>query len=261
MPKASVNSIELNYQIDGPEGAPWLTFSNSLACNLSMWDGQVAVLAGPYRTLRYDKRGHGASDAPAGDYSFPELAKDVVGLWDALGIETSDYCGLSMGGMTGIGLLLDHADRIGKAAICDCRADAPPMFHDMWFERRGEYEKDGIEAVVEGNLERWFTEACRAENPSWLDAVREMIRTMSANGFIGCTAALMNLDYLKRMDAITGDVMFLVGAQDGPHPGAMAEMQGKVAGSSLVVIENAAHLPNLEQPQAFNAALKSYFGV
>jgi 3-oxoadipate enol-lactonase len=261
MPKASVNGTTLNYVIDGPEDAPWLTFSDSLACNLSMWDGQVAELAGPFRTLRYDKRGHGESDGPAGDYSFPELARDVVALWDHLGIKESDFCGLSMGGMTGIGLLLDHADRIGKAAICDCRADAPPMFHDMWIERRGAYEAGGIEAMVDGNLERWFTEACRQENPPWLEDVRAMIRTTSSNGFMGCTAALMNLDYLKRMDAITGDVMFLVGAQDGPHPDAMAEMQSKVAGSSLVVVENAAHLPNLEQPEAFNAALKSYFGV
>ena len=261
MPKASVNGFDLNYQIDGPEGASWLTFSNSLATNLSMWDAQMAALAGPYRTLRYDKRGHGDSDAPMGDYSFPELAEDVVALWDALGIQKSDFCGLSMGGMTGIGLLLDHADRIGKAAICDCRADAPAMFRDMWVERRAGFEAGGIEAVVEGNLERWFTEACRAENPPWLDDVRAMIRTLSATGFMGCTTALMNLDYLKRMDAIRGEVMFLVGAEDGPHPDAMAEMHGKVPGSQFVVIENAAHLPNLEQPEAFNAALKSFFGV
>lgn len=261
MPKASVNGIELNYQIDGPESAPWLTFSDSLACNLSMWDGQVAELAGPYRTLRYDKRGHGESEGPAGDYSFDQLALDVVALWDALGIEKSDFVGLSMGGMTGIGLLLDHGDRIGKAAICDCPADAPPMFHDMWIERRGAFKKGGIDAMVDGNLERWFTEPTRASEPLWMDGVRDMIRTTSANGFMGCTAALMNLDYLKRMDAITGDVMFLVGAQDGPHPDAMAEMQAKVAGSTLVVIDNAAHLPNLEQPQAFNAALQSYFGI
>ena len=261
MPKASVNGTTLNYRIDGPESAPWLTFSNSLACNLSMWDGQVSALAGPYRTLRYDKRGHGDSDGPAGDYSFPELARDVIGLWDTLGIAKSGFVGLSMGGMTGIGLLLDHGDRIGKAAICDCRADAPAMFHDMWIERRGGFEKDGIEAVVDGNLERWFTEACHAKNPPWLDDVRAMIRTMSANGFMGCTAALMKLDYLKRMDAITGEVMFLVGAEDGPHPEAMAEMHGKVPGSQMVVIENAAHLPNLEQPEAFTAALKSFLDV
>ena len=261
MPKAAVNGFELHYQIDGPEDAPWLTFSNSLATNLSMWDRQVAELAGPYRTLRYDKRGHGQSDGPPGEYRFEQLAEDVVALWDAVGIDRSDYVGLSMGGMTGIGLLLDHGDRIGKAAICDCRADAPSFFHDMWVDRRAAFEKDGIEAVVEGNLERWFTEACRNENPPWLDDVRAMIRTTSANGFMGCTSALMNLDYLGRMDHIDGDVCFIVGAQDGPHPDAMAEMQAKVAGSQLVVIEDAAHLPNLEQPAAFNAALTSFFGV
>ena len=169
--------------------------------------------------------------------------------------------GLSMGGMTGIGLLLDHADRLGKTAICDCRADAPEMFHDMWVERRADIEKGGIEAVVEGNLQRWFTEECLAENPAWLDDVRAMIRTTSHNGFMGCTSALMNLDYFKRMDAISGEVMFLVGAQDGFHPDVMAAMHEKVPGSQFVTIEGAAHLPNIEKPDHFNAALKSFFGV
>lgn len=258
MATATVNGADLNYRIEGPEGAPWLTFSNSLATDMALWDDQAAALRDRFRILRYDTRGHGGSSGPSGDYSFDELVSDVVGLWDHLGIESSSLVGLSLGGMTGLGLLLAHPERVTQAAICDCRADAPQMFYDMWVERRAAYRDHGIEAVVEGNLQRWFTPEFLATNPPMLDGVRAMIRRTSGNGFIGCTGALMTLDYLKDLPKITGDVLFVVGAQDGPHPDAMRQMHEAVPGSGYEVIEDAAHLPNLEQPQRFNEILSAY---
>lgn len=258
MPKADVNGVSLNYRIDGPEGAPWLTFSNSLAADLTMWDPQVGPLADRFRVLRYDTRGHGDSSGPEGDYSFDDLVGDVAGLWDALGVDRSRYVGLSLGGMTGLGLALDHANRLDRAVICDCRADAPEFFVNMWLERRAGLAKNGIEAVVEGNLERWFTEAYRAEDPPLLDDVRAMIRRTSAEGFVGCTGALMSLDYMRRIGAVAVPMLFVVGADDGPHPDVMRAMHEAVAGSKLAVIDNAAHLPNLERPQAFNAAIAAF---
>ncbi len=106
--KVTSNGISFNCEIDGPEGAPWITFSNSLCTNVTMWDDQVAALKDDFRLLRYDKRGHGGTDAPEGPYSFDMLVDDVVGLWDALDIEKSHFVGLSMGGMTALGLALDH---------------------------------------------------------------------------------------------------------------------------------------------------------
>lgn len=255
MPTIKANGIEINYRIDGAEGAPWLTFSNSLACDLPLWDGQLAAVEADYRVLRYDTRGHGASEAPAGDYSFDDLIGDVVGLWDALGIARSSFVGLSLGAMTGLGLALDHADRLSKAVICDCRADAPKFFIDMWIERRALLTERGMEGVVEDNIERWFSPGFRAGGSPLLDQVRAMIRRTSQAGFMGCTAALMALDFLPRLGEITVPISFVVGALDGHHPEEMAKMQGLVAGSGITVIEDAAHLPNIEQPAAFTAAL------
>ena len=115
--KVTANGVALNCEIEGREGAPWLTFSNSLATNLHMWDDQAAALAEDFRILRYDKRGHGRSDVPAGAYDFPMLVGDVIGLWDVLGIEKSHFVGLSIGGMTAMGLALDHADRLDSIVI------------------------------------------------------------------------------------------------------------------------------------------------
>ena len=257
MPRAKVNGIEINYRIDGAEDAPWLTFSNSLACDLSMWDGQMQVVENDFRVLRYDTRGHGKSEGPPGDYSFDELRDDVVELWRTLGIESSTFVGLSLGGMTGLGLSLDHGARIPKAVICDCRADAPQSFYDMWIERRAGLTKNGIEAVVDYNMQRWFTPKFLAEDAPILGDVREMIRGTSKDGFMGCTGALMKLDYFSRIGEIKVPIRFIVGALDGFHPDEMAKMHECVEGSTLTLIDDAAHLPNIEQPEAFNKALRN----
>jgi len=110
-------------RIDGPEDAPWLTFSNSLNTNYSMWDGQVERLSGRYRILRYNTRGHDGTGAPPGPWELEDLASDIVGLWDALGIETSHFVGLSIGGMTGQALALNWPELIGAYVLADTRAD------------------------------------------------------------------------------------------------------------------------------------------
>ena len=128
MPDIDVNGCRLNYRIDGPDGAPWITFSNSLATDLHLWDGQVALLADRYRILRYDTRGHGKSAPAPGAYDFAALESDVIGLWDALGIARSHYVGLSLGGSTGIGLAIHYPDRMASLSACDCRVTAPAPF-------------------------------------------------------------------------------------------------------------------------------------
>ena len=126
--KIQVGDIVLNTRVEGRSDAPWVTFCNSLATDLTMYDAQAAALAGDYRILRYDRRGHGGSETPDGPYSWDQMVNDVVGLWDALGIEKSHYVGLSMGGMTGIGVSLKCPERMLSLSACDCRADAPEFF-------------------------------------------------------------------------------------------------------------------------------------
>ncbi len=157
--KAEANGIAIDYVIDGPEGAPWITFSNSLATDVSMWDDQVAALDGEFRMLRYDKRGHGATEAVEGPYSFDMLVEDVVGLWDALDIEKSHFVGLSMGGMSALGLALKYPERLDGVVISNARGDAPPAFRDAWDQRIEFVEQNGMAALATPTVERWCSES------------------------------------------------------------------------------------------------------
>jgi 3-oxoadipate enol-lactonase len=177
------NGVKLNVEIEGREGAPWLTFSNSLATDLTMWDAQVAALKDRYRILRYDKRGHGKSDAPKGPYDLPMLVKDVIGLWDHFGIRRSHFVGLSIGGMTALGLGIDHAARLLSIVPCDCRADSPAEFRDSWDPRIAVAEgPQGCAGLVPATLERWFTAETRKAHPDRMAYMTKLISTTSVAG-------------------------------------------------------------------------------
>jgi 3-oxoadipate enol-lactonase len=253
------NGISFNTQVEGAEGAPWITFSNSLACNLSMWDGQVAALRDDYRILRYDTRGHGGTAVPGGPYSFDMLVGDVIGLWDALGIERGHFIGLSLGGMTALGLALGHAGRLSSITVCNARAEAPPEFRDLWDTRIATVGENGMEAIIDATLERWFTPGFAAGDPPVLDRVRDMIRATAPRGYIGCARALQGLDYLPRLGGISLPALFIAGAGDGATPPeGMRAMHQAVANSQYVELDPAAHISNLEQPEAFNDALTTF---
>src|SRR5947209_5228042 len=191
--RIKANGIEINYQVEGSERAPWLILSNSLATNLAMWDEQARALSGAFRVLRYDQRGHGGTDAPAGRYSFELLIADAVALMDALGIKQAHFAGLSMGGATALGLAQKHADRLDKVVVCDSPCQSTPASAQQWEERIAIAQKQGMEALVEPTAGRWFPpEALQAEAPH-IDKVRQMIRSTPVNGFIGCAAALAPL--------------------------------------------------------------------
>src|SRR5262245_31455529 len=130
--RIKANGITFNYEIDGLDGAPVLVLSNSLACNVSMWDPQAAELARSLRVLRYDQRGHGGTDAPAGRYTFDLLITDALGLLDALSIERAHFCGLSMGGATALGLAQRHGERFDGIIICDSPCASTPATAQQW---------------------------------------------------------------------------------------------------------------------------------
>ncbi|MBT7758044.1 MAG: alpha/beta fold hydrolase, partial [Rhodospirillaceae bacterium] len=135
MPKANVNGIDLYYEVSGTAGGPWLTFSNSLRTDHTMWAPQVPEFSRDFRVLTYDVRGHGQSEATEGPYSADLLCRDLTGLWDHLGIAKSHFVGLSLGGMTGMRLGMEFADYIDKLVICDCRGDSPPEILASWKDR------------------------------------------------------------------------------------------------------------------------------
>ncbi|QFS82827.1 3-oxoadipate enol-lactonase 2 [Roseivivax sp. THAF40] len=260
--QADLGSVTLHYRIDGPDGAPWLILSNSLGADLSMWDDQIPVLTGTYRVLRYDTRGHGGSSTPEGPYSFDDLLGDVLGLMDHLGIETAAFMGLSMGGMTGLGLAIHHPDRITQVICADGRADAPEPFRAMWDERIAKVEAGGLEAIADGTLASWLTEDWRAENPERVAAIRDMVLANDPTGYIACCRALQGLDYLRHLPEAGAPILFVGGSEDkGAAPEVMQAMAEATPGGAYIAIPDAAHVANINRPEAFNIAISDVLGL
>jgi 3-oxoadipate enol-lactonase len=258
--KVKANGIDINYQIDGPEGAPWLVFSNSLATTTAMWDDQAAALKDSFRVLRYDQRGHGGTDAPAGRYPFDTLLDDALGLLDALAIRKTHFAGLSMGGATALGLAERHPDRFGRIIVCDSPCQSTPQTSQQWEERIVVAREKGMEALVEVTVGRWFPPETVAKNPPHLDKVRAMIRTTPVNGFIGCAAALADHDYATAVATVKSPVLFLVGEKDAPAP-AMRKLSEKLPGSRYVELPGAGHISNMDRPAEFTEAIRDFLAA
>lgn len=258
--KAEVNGFNINYEIRGTEGKPWLTFSNSLATDMRMWDDQVAAFSDDYRILTYDKRGHGKSDAPEGGYMMEDLASDIVALWDHLGIEKTYFCGLSIGGMTAQALLLNHPERLIATVISNSMAVCEPQFVAAWDDRMKLAREKGMDALLEGTMSRWFTEGFRKSGAPVLDKVVDMItKTTTAQGYCGCAHAIQHLDYLDKLKTIDAPVLLIAGAHDGgtPEPG-MAKMHKEFPNSEYIILD-AAHIANIELPALYNDNLRGFF--
>ncbi len=240
-------------------GAPWIVLSNSLGSSMMMWDDQLALLGRTYRVLSYDTRGHGASDAPAGPYSFPDLAGDVLALMDHYKVDKASYMGLSLGGMTGLALALHHADRFDRIVCCDARADAPEPFVKSWDDRMAVIDEKGLGAILGGTMERWFVEAWRTAEPARLKAFETEFLKTSIAGYKGCAEALKSLNFLKDLGSIKLPMLYVCGEQDMGAPiTAMKAMADATPGSSLAGIPDAAHLPNVDNAPAFNRAIASF---
>jgi 3-oxoadipate enol-lactonase len=252
------NGISINYEIDGPAGAPWLIFSNSLATNLTTWDDQAGEFKRGFRVLRYDQRGHGTTEAPGGRYSFDVLINDALALMDALAIQKAHFAGLSMGGATALGMAELHPERLEKVIVCDSPCQSTAASTQQWEERIAVAEKQGMEALVEPTVTRWFPPEAIKTNPPHLDKIRQMIRSTPLQGFIGCAAALANHDYASAATSVKLPVLFVAGEKDGVTPAAMRKLSERVAGSRYVELAGAGHISNLDAPDAFNRALAEF---
>lgn len=253
------SGLKLNTKIDGAPNKPWIVLSNSLGASLAMWDPQIAFLTENYRVLRYDTRGHGASDAPKGPYDFGNLVGDVTGLMDALNIDKASFMGLSMGGMTGLGLALNHGDRISRVVCADGRADAPDPFRAMWDQRMAAVTENGMSGIVDGTLATWFTEAWRTANPEELARIRSMVLGSDPAGYIACCQALKSLDYLRHLGGVSIPVLYVGGSEDkGAAPDVMQALAEATPGAAFHEVPDAAHVANINQPEAFNVAIAEF---
>jgi 3-oxoadipate enol-lactonase len=257
--RVSVNGIQINYTLEGPADGPVVTMSHSLATDLSMWDPQAKALAQRYRVLRYDTRGHGGSDAPAGAYSLGQLADDARGLLKALGVAKTHWIGLSMGGMIGQALALSSPELLKSVSLCDTSSRIPPDMRHLWDERIATVEAKGMEPMVEPTVARWFTPTFLETRKDAVEPVKAMIRKTPPKGYVGCCHAIRVLDLTDRLSAIKLPTLIIVGAQDLGTPVAASQaIHERIQGSELVILDPASHLSNLEQPQAFTEALQTF---
>ncbi len=260
--KINANGINVNYVLEGRANAPVVTLSHSLATDFSMWEPQLPALRERYRVLQYDTRGHGGTDAPAGAYSLDLLAEDTAALLAALGIRKTHWVGLSMGGMIGQALALKSPELFASLALCDTSSRIPAEAKSAWADRIKTAETQGMEPLVEPTLGRWFTAPFRERGKDVVGRVAAMIRSTPPRGYAGCCHAISGLDLTDRLPAISLPTLIIVGEEDQGTPVAASRtIHERIKGSELVILPSAAHLSNMEQPDAFTAALTTFLAM
>ncbi len=241
----------INHRFDGPENAPVIMLSHSLGASMAMWEPQMAGLTTQYRVLRYDLRGHGASDIPAGAYSLDRLGRDVIELLDSLKIDHVHFCGLSLGGMIGQWLGVRAPERLNSLTLANTSAFMGPP--SGWDDRIVAVRQSGMAAMRNAILSRWFTRDFK--NTADIEA---MIEATDPQGYAGCCAAIRDMDLRRLGSLITTPTLIIAGFRDPATPPDHAKaLNAEIAGSTLVMLDGA-HLSNIECAAEFNAAYLSF---
>lgn len=256
MPTLQANGINVNYQIDGADSAPVLMLSNSLGTNLHMWDKQVPALNKRFRVVRYDTRGHGKTDAPTAPFNVTTLGQDALALMDALKLTKVRFCGLSMGGMIGMWLARHAPERIEQLVLSNTAAKFG--LPDVWNTRIATVRASGMQAITNAVIERWFTKEFREKSPKDVEPITQMLHTTKPEGYAGNCAAIRDVDQRWTIGEIETPTLVIGGKQDPATPFDAAELIAKrIPGAKLVALD-AAHLSNIEQPEAYAKALDGF---
>ncbi len=256
MPDINADGCAIHVEAEGPRHAPVLMLSNSLGTDLHMWDEQVAPFTRHFRLVRYDRRGHGKSGVPKGPYSMERLGRDVLAILDGLGIEKINWCGLSMGGMVGQWLGANAANRIDKLILSNTACYYPDK--SIWAERIKFLRTNGIPAVADATMERWFTKDFRERAPAAIARMKEMFVKTDLEGYIGCCEAIRDMDHRPLLSKIKAPTLVIAGRRDAGTPLDLNEfIRDHIPGAELAVLE-AAHIANVEQPQAYADAVLGF---
>ncbi len=256
MPIVQIGAEPFNVVVDGRADSPALLVSNSLSSDLSMWDDQVPSWAERFRVIRYDSRGHGGSVVSPEPYTMEQLGRDAVAVLDHLGVARAHFCGLSMGGMVGMQLLTHAPDRIGRAVLANTAAYMGPA--SLWDRRIALAQAGGMAATVEPTVARWFPAAFHAAAPATIDQMRDMIRRVPLEGYIGCCKAIRDMDQREAIRAIQAPTLVLVGANDpATTPADGALIHAAIRGATKRTL-HAAHLSNIERPVEFTQAVLDF---
>ena len=256
MPIAKVNGFNIHYEITGPANAPALVLSNSLGSNFGMWDAQMPELKKTYRVLRYDTRGHGQSEVTPGPYTFDQLARDVLALADSVNIDKFSFCGLSMGGVTGMWLALNAGKRLYKLVLCSTGAKIGNA--ETWNARIEAVRKAGTKSIAAGTMERWFTAHFREREPQTVERIKKTLENTNTEGYIACCAALRDADFREKVASISVPTLAISATHDPAAPPTDGKFLAKqIAGARYVELD-AAHLSNIEQRDQFTQEVLNF---
>ncbi len=251
--------MRLHHVSDGPAGAPVLVLSSSLGTTLEMWEPQVARLADRFRVVRYDRRGHGRSPVATGAATIDDLGGDLVDLLDEVAAERVSFCGLSLGGVEGLWLAVNDPERVERLALCCTAAAFPPR--QGWIDRAATVRAQGMEAIADSVLRRWFRLTYHEAHPEVVARFRGILTATPAEGYAVCCGVLADADLTSRLAEITAPTLVLTGSDDPVVTPADGDaLAAAITGAGHTVIEGAAHIANVEQPDAFTAALLRHLG-
>lgn len=259
MPFAKLDDgCRLFYRLEGPAGAPAVIFSNSLGADHMMWQPQAEALSPALRVVRYDQRGHGASDVPPGPYTLERLGRDVLDLADHLGLDQFTFCGLSMGGLTGQWLGIHAGKRLDKLVLADTSAQFPPP--SMWDERMATIREKGLAGIAEAVLGRFFSAHFHEARPGIVEDFRRVLLNMDATGYLGCCDAIKPADVREEIAVITTPTLVISGRHDQSTPPERGNfIAGQIKGSRHEILD-AAHLSNVERAEQFTSLLAGFLG-
>ena len=255
--KIKVGELDVAYRLEGAAGRPVVMMSNSLMSNMSMWNLTMPALKDRFRILRYDTRGHGSTGVTPGPYSIEQLADDAVGLMDALDIREAHIMGLSMGGMIAQQIGARYPNRALSLLLCNTASEMPPR--SLWEERLLIARTQGITALADSTIRRWFTASFIERSPQIIEKIREMILATPLEGYLGCAAAIRDMAQTTLLLKIKAPTLVVTGRQDPATTVEQSMVLNRMIDTSRMgVIENAAHLSNIEQPEIFNREICSF---
>lgn len=249
----------VHHRLDGPPGAPVLGLANALGTSLELWDANVPYWTPRFRVLRYDQRGHGRSPIPDTACTVGDLGRDVLELLDRLELDTVSFCGISLGGATGLWLAANAPHRVERLVVACSSATFGGS--DQWLERAAAVRAEGLASIADAVVARWFTPAFAAAEPGIVRTHREALLRTPAEGYAACCEAIAAWDFRDELGTVAVDTLVIAGADDPATPVDHSEEIARgVASGRLEVLEHAAHLANLERPEAFGQLVASHVG-
>ena len=259
MPTFTSNDAQINYQTFGDATKPALVFSNSLGTKFSMWQPQIEFFQKDYFVVCYDTRGHGGSTAPQGPYQLDQLGQDVIHLLNHLSIQKAAFCGISMGGLTGQWLAINHPERFNHVIVANTAAKIGQ--EQAWLERAALVRAQGLAPIASTAASRWFTEPFIQSNAAIVAELSNDLGAGSPEGYASCCEALAKADLREQIKSVLVPVLIVAGQQDPVTTVADAQaMQHSIVNSQLCEI-NASHISSVEQAEAFNQAVQAFLAA